>query len=202
VEDRRKRIDEFRLLTDERFVEFQASEQILRAQEAAAKYELDAARVAIARAIELQPHNSLACNNLAWLLATGPLPLRDASNAMTLARRAADDTKIDDQEKSLYLNTLGVALFRAGKIDEAVQTLTKSLAMQPTDAQPFDLYFLCMCYVRLGQEKTARDYFNRAESLVNEHRSAMPQAWRTELAQFADESTYLLNSLPPHDSED
>ncbi len=120
---------------------------------------------------------------------------------MTLARRAAEDNSNDDQQKPLYINTLGVALFRARKIDEAVQTLTESLAIQPTDAQPFDLYFLCMCYARLGQEKTARDYFDRAESLVNEHRPKMPQVWRTELTQFAEESRYLLDSLPMQSSE-
>src|SRR5208337_4252025 len=71
-------------------------------------------------------------NNLAWRLATGPAALRDPEEALVLARKAvalAPGTAI-------YLNTLGVAQYRAGQFAEAIATLEKSLAAGKARAGP------------------------------------------------------------------
>jgi len=190
-----KELGHVRFVADERFTQLEAVQQIQRARLAAEEFDLRSARAAIARAIELQPNDALACNNLAWLLATGPLPLRDASTAITLARRASQDESMTSAERSLFLNTLGVALFRAGKIDEAVATLNRSLEIPPTESQPFDLFFLSMCHARRGDQTAARDFFDKAEALVDLHRHQMPITWRSELAQFAIESNSLLDTM-------
>ncbi len=191
-----KPIGEVRFATDERFAQLEAVEQVRRARLAAEKYDIGSARAAIGRMGELPLKDAVACNDLAWLLTTGPLPLRNAATAVILARRALLDESLTDLKNSLYLNTLGVALFRAGEIDEAVAILNRSLEKQSPESQPFDLFFLSMCHARRGDQTTARDFFNRAEALVEVHHAQMPQRWRQELAQFAEEADSMLDALP------
>ena len=53
-----------------------------------------------------------------------------------------------------------------------------------------------MCHARQGDQEAARDYFNKAEALVREHGAKIPQVWRTELTQFAEEASSMLDALP------
>jgi WD40 repeat protein len=184
-------VSKISFVADARFSQLEASEQVRRAQLAAEKYDLPSARAAIRRAIELQPRVPFACNELAWLLTTGPLSLRDPVVAVELAKRAWHDES-NVAQKALYINTLGVALYRAEKIPEAIEALEQSLAMQPPESQPFDLYFLSMCSARLHELEKSRGYFEKAESLVNQYNVTMPRVWRTELAQFSQEALSLL----------
>ena len=62
-------------------------------------------------------------NNLAWGLATGPAAERDPALAVRMAAFAV--ALVPGEQVSL--NTLGVALYRAGKFAEAITTLEKSL---------------------------------------------------------------------------
>ena len=82
------------------------------------------ARADLKRAGELPLAKSMALNNLAWRLATGPPALRDPESAVSLARKALAQS----QDTAIYLNTLGVALYRAGHYAEAIATLERSLA--------------------------------------------------------------------------
>ncbi len=178
---------------DQQFLEIEAARQYDLLKTAADNFEIKAARAAIAKIIKLQPQRALTCNNLAWTLATGPQPLRDSATAVEFARRAIADETLSDRDRALYINTLGVALYRDDRIDEAIKILEKSLAIQTPDSQPFDLYFLSMCSARLGEQKKARDYFDRAEAMVQQFKSQMPFAWQTELTQFAQEARLMLH---------
>lgn len=191
------RIGHVQFTPDARFVELAGAEQLRRAQRAAEKNDLVAARSAIQRTVKLQPQNALTCNNLAWLLATGPLPLRDPATAVELSRRAVEDQSLTVEQRSLYLNTAGVALFRASQIDEAIEMLNRSLRELPPEQKPFDLYFLSMCYARQGNQNFARRYFNLAEALVLAYSSQLPATSRTQLIQFAEESRSLLAPVTP-----
>ena len=64
-----------------------------------------------------------------------------------MARKAVAPTP----GESVFLNTLGVAQFRAGRYADAVATLEKSLAAAKGSSEPFDLYFLAMARCKLGQ---------------------------------------------------
>ena len=86
-------------------------------------------------------------NNLAWRLATGPAALRDPEQALVLARKAVALTP----GTAIYLNTLGVAQYRAGQYAEAIATLEKSLAASKGESDAFDLFFLAMARHKLGQ---------------------------------------------------
>ncbi len=111
-------------------------------------------------------------NNLAWRLATGPVrPARSAAG-MVLARKAvamAPDTAI-------YLNTLGVAQYRAGQYAEAITTLEKSLAASKGESDGFDLFFLAMARHKLGQIDRGKSRPQPRDSLAG--RASQPQPTR------------------------
>jgi tetratricopeptide (TPR) repeat protein len=62
--------------------------------------------------------DSTVLNNLAWILAAGPLPeLRDGAAAVKLAGRACE---LDHNQQPIFIGTLAAAYAEAGRFDEAV----------------------------------------------------------------------------------
>jgi serine/threonine protein kinase/WD40 repeat protein/tetratricopeptide (TPR) repeat protein len=108
-------------------------------------------------AVQMDPRDGMAQNNLAWMLLTGPKELRDATKAVRHARAAV---KLSESQE--YLNTLGVALYRNGEFSEAVPILEKSLAAGKGEFDAFDQYFLAMCHAKLGNAARAKGYLERA----------------------------------------
>ena len=149
---------------------------------------MHAARNLLMQALSLKPESPLNCNNLAWILATGPSPVRDANQAETLARSAM----ASDPEQAMYLNTLGVALFRTGKYGEAIETLEKSLSRGERFNQPYDLLFLAMCHAQAGDLEKARQYQNRATQVIAEQASGQSKLWHDELFEFNQEAIAIL----------
>jgi serine/threonine protein kinase/WD40 repeat protein len=159
------------------------------------------------QAVRLAPDGASRRNNLAWLLATGPEPLRNPAEALEHARFAADFFP-DDQT---FLNTYGVALYRAGRFAEAVPVLERSLeagqAGRFLEAVPFlersmdtgqgrrdafDLFWLAMAHHRLAHRREARDCFDRAERWMA-RQSNLSAEDREELAQFRAEAEAVLS---------
>ncbi len=64
-----------------------------------------------------------------------------------------------------FLNTLGVAQYRAGEHEQALQTLTRSDQLQ--GGHPADVAFLAMVYHRLGHEEEARVQLSRLRELLS-----------------------------------
>jgi eukaryotic-like serine/threonine-protein kinase len=116
------------------------------------------ALAALRNAVQTDPSDLDAHNNLAWLLSTGPKELRDPAAALPLARRAVERAP----DPSPYLNTLGVALYRNGQFKEAIGVLEKSLAAGKGQADAFDLFFLAMCKQRIGEKAAAKARYDQA----------------------------------------
>jgi serine/threonine protein kinase/WD40 repeat protein len=110
------------------------------------------------RQVDAKPNDPLACNNLAWFLATAPEPLRDGKAAVPLAQMAV----LLAPKNATYRNTLGVAYYRAARYREAAETLRANLDAPETWGLAFDLYFLAMSHHRLGEADRAREYFDWA----------------------------------------
>jgi tetratricopeptide (TPR) repeat protein len=149
------------------------------------------------------------CNNSAWGLATAPAPssprgegarradeggvARDLERALRLARRAVELSS----GRSIYLNTLGVAQYRAGHLTEAIPTLEKSLATGKGETDAFDLFFLAMARFRLGQIERAHADFARAIQWRRGHPNLPEPSWNEELDTFEAEVRALLDHPPP-----
>ncbi len=79
------------------------------------------------KALTLEPSNPETLNNLAWLLLTSKNPsLRDPLRALTLAR-----TAVLVQPKGYILDTLGVAYWANGFVEEAVSAEKQAAQVDP-----------------------------------------------------------------------
>jgi tetratricopeptide (TPR) repeat protein len=87
---------------------------------------------------------------------------------------------------SWNLNTLGVALYRAGRYAEAVATLDLSLAAA-SHFDGYDLLFQAMSYWQLGHKPKALSCFEKADLWMKTH-----QQDDEELARFRAEAAALL----------
>jgi tetratricopeptide (TPR) repeat protein len=85
-------------------------------------------------AVRLDPDDSLALNNLAWIMATAPdRELRDGRRAVTAAMRAVE---LDEEQDWISIDTLAAAFAEVGKFNEAIQSETEALRLAPRDEHP------------------------------------------------------------------
>jgi WD40 repeat protein len=136
------------------------------------------------QAIQSDPTYALAYNILAWQLLAGPKELCDPKAALPLARKAVELAP----EKGLYLNTLGIAIYRNEKFQETVAVLEKSLTAGKGQSDAFDLFFLAMCHARLGHAAKAKDSYDRAAHWFREQRCHLSPTWIAELSEFQVEA--------------
>ncbi len=137
------------------------------------------------RAVELDPRNARAQNNLAWTLAVGPPELRDTTTALASAAAAV----AEDPSQRFYRNTLGVAQFQAGHWKEAIVTLDESVKMNGvTDSH--DAFFLAMAHWKLGEQDVAREWHSKAMDWMDKNAPDNP-----ELMQFRRDAEQLIQ--PP-----
>ncbi len=130
-----------------------------------------------------RPDDPTLPNDLAWALATFPVErVRDPLQAVTLAGRAAEL----EPRNAMYLNTLGVAQYRAEDWRGAIDTLGRSVPLN-ADHASYDFFFLAMAHWQLGERDEARSWFERAVVWMDEH---LPRD--DELRRIRDEATALL----------
>ena len=117
----------------------------------------DEAEAAYREALRNRPDSASTLNSLAWLLVSYPGHLgKNPREAVAMARRAVEL----GSRFPTNVNTLGVALYRAGLLDEAVMTLRRSaLLNRGKDAS--DWFFLAMACWRRGEFGEASDYYVR-----------------------------------------
>jgi tetratricopeptide (TPR) repeat protein len=157
----------------------------------------DQARADEEKAVALLPKDPMALNNRAWTYATGPIDQRDPERAVALARQAV--ALAPGQQVSL--NTLGVALYRAGDYLEAVSILERSLAVGKGEFDAFDLFFLAMAHHRLRHVGQARACFDRAVRWWDARKN-LPARHVRELTGFRAEAEALLAGPGPELPDD
>jgi serine/threonine protein kinase len=86
------------------------------------------------------------------------LRFQERETRQALARRVNDLAK----SRSVLLNKLGVALYRAGRHAEAIANLEESVADASPETEAFDLFCLAMARFKLGQAARARADYDRA----------------------------------------
>jgi WD40 repeat protein len=140
----------------------------------------------------IREHLAHYYNHFAWGLVIAPGSTCDSQRALSLARRAVEL----DPTQGYYLNTLGVALYRAGRYAEAIAALKKSLAANRGQIAAFDLFFLAMAHHRLAHRAEARDCFDRAVRWLSEQTN-LPDQDTKELANFRAEAEAVLGLASP-----
>ncbi len=149
----------------------------------------DKALADLRQAVTRAPEKARFCHDLARLDATGPEVLRDAREAVTLAERAVKLTPGHWE----YQTTLGIAYYRAGRYQEAVDTLERSLRGRAGMGDAADLYFLAMGYRRLGESGKAKEFFDRARTSHQRQAPRLAKAEAAEWQRFATEAAVLLH---------
>ncbi|WP_449258989.1 tetratricopeptide repeat protein [Chlorobium limicola] len=98
------------------------------------------------RILFLEPGNTLAMNNLAYMLA---IEGRDLETAKTLATKAV----AEEPDNPVYLDTLGWVLFRLGAWQEALVHLEKAASLAPHEVEIIG--HLIDVYEKLGMQDKA-----------------------------------------------
>src|SRR5262249_10482082 len=120
---------------------------------------------AFSEAVRVDPNNPVACNNLAWYLATCPeREQRDPKRALALARRALQLKPADHAAQ----NTLGVAQYRNGDWEGSIESLTKATSLWK-GGHPCDWVFLAMAHWRLDNKEEARRCYDKALKAYESH---------------------------------
>ena len=123
------------------------------------------------------------CNNYAWSLATTSGSGKNPERALTLARRSVELAP----KRAIYLNTLGVAQYRAGQHADAIATLNRSLAAGHGQSDGFDLFFLAMAHWQTGDKSRSLTCYHQAVEWSEQRQPENP-----ELAVFRAEAAALL----------
>jgi serine/threonine protein kinase len=128
-------------------------------------------------------------SELAWFLATCPDPKLRDPRAIDLAEMAVRQTA----DSAFCQRTLGVAQYRAGKWQECIQSLEKSLSLDSNRGGPA-LAFLAMAHWRLGQKEEAKTCYERYTEWM-----ARQKTESEELRSFRDEAASVLGlrDAPP-----
>ena len=122
-------------------------------------------------------------NHRAWFNVIDPNPeFRNGPGAVKLAGRAVEL----NPDRDAYLNTLGVALYRAGRWREAVTVLNKSMSVNGPRNHAYQLFFLAMAHHQLRESGKAADCYDEAVRLMGEFESVDPP-----LVQFRKEAEAL-----------
>ena len=134
-------------------------------------------------AVTLDPQSADANNDLAWSLVNTPSdPWFDATKGLALARKAVEL----EPNTWAFLNTLGVAAYRARDWETATQVLQQSITF--TGGGAHDLFFLAMSYWQQGNKKDAREFYARAVAWTekNKPRDAELKRFRAEAAALIE----------------
>jgi WD40 repeat protein len=107
-------------------------------------------------------------NEAAWsLILKAGQPAASYERGLRLARAVCRL----EPDNGNFLNTLGIAQYRAGLVPEALATLMRSNALNQGKA-PEDLAFLAMAHQRLGQIAEARAMLDRLRDLMRQEKFA------------------------------
>jgi len=98
-------------------------------------------------------------NDVAWCCALAPGAVADPEAPVRLAEIALKD--FPAEQKHLVLNTLGAALYRAGRFEDAIRRLEEGIQLRHGTEEPLDWPFLAMAHHRLGHRDEARRWLSR-----------------------------------------
>jgi tetratricopeptide (TPR) repeat protein/serine/threonine protein kinase len=136
-------------------------------------------------ALRLAPNAASSNSSLAWFRANCPdARFRNVQEAVQLAVKA---TELGPSSGENWL-ALGVARFRAGRLQEAAAALEKATGLRPRENST-RLLFLAMTHWQLGDKEKAREFYSQAAEWLNKNQPEDPE----ELRRFRTEARAILN---------
>jgi len=111
---------------------------------------------------------------------------RNPQQAVDLAAKAV---KLQSGAADAW-NTLGVAQYRAGQWEAAIESLHQSDAREQNTGSSFNGFFLAMAYWQIGKQDEARTWYDKAVSWMDKN-----QPRDEELLRFRAEATELLGII-------
>jgi WD40 repeat protein/serine/threonine protein kinase/Tfp pilus assembly protein PilF len=173
-------------LSAELYVE-RASKHLLLREHAEAGRDLE-------KALELDPENGQACNQLALVYLKGPPSVRKPEKALALAQRAV---RLRPEDPVCQRN-LGVICYRLGQWDAAVTPLEHAVQMKAGRDAALESFFLAMSYQQLNQPARARTAYRQGlQSLKSLEEALLPQQME-ELKAAHSEAQDLLTRTSHH----
>jgi tetratricopeptide (TPR) repeat protein len=112
--------------------------------------------------------NSL--NIVAWWCCYAPDTVTDLTAPVQMAETAVGGYPAE--QKRFALNTLGAALYRAGRIDEAIARLDESVKASEGNGVPEDWVFLAMAHHKKGHGEEARRWLEKVRAHVHDEKTA------------------------------
>jgi WD40 repeat protein/serine/threonine protein kinase len=171
------------LLVDSLFARIVLSEEVVDhlEKDASLGEDLRAAAIRLARLHDDDPE---VLNRKSWAVVVDPH--RDAG-AYAKALRWSEVAFAKRQGDGFFLNTLGLAQYRTGQYEKAVESLTRSDELNR--GHPADVAFLAMAQQQLGHEDAAQADLARLRTLMTD------PTWSTnaECAAFAKEAEAALS---------
>ncbi len=141
------------------------------------------------KVLRIHPGSPWGYNTLAWSLVSCPdLKFRNPKEAVALASKAVEIGGKDAE----FLNTLGVAYYRNGEWQSAVENLTQAMKLrEERKANNKDsLFFLAMAYWQLGDKDQARTCYDKAVQWMTENK--LPANLVAELERRRGEAAELM----------
>lgn len=123
-------------------------------------------------------------NEIVWLCCLAPQALPDFEPPVRLMREAA----LALPAQNNVLNTYGAVLLRAGRFQEAIQTLHQATRFHSDGGTLFDFVFLAMAYQAVGQNSEARSFLDRAIRSAEAGAVETRWKWRTEFELLRKEA--------------
>ena len=132
--------------------------------------------------ISRTPTRTADLNALAWCCVSNAADTDQVGLALAKQAVAQDDTDFN------LFNTLGVAYYRAGRYQDAIVALAKSLSRSDPGMDAYDLYFLAMCHFRLSDKTKASNCLRRASESHERNASRLGAMALQELFRFRAEA--------------
>jgi WD40 repeat protein/tRNA A-37 threonylcarbamoyl transferase component Bud32 len=111
-------------------------------------------------------------NSVVWIGVIGPDATSDPAKLVALQQRVVKSAPKNYQ----YANTLGAALYRAGRHEAAVKQLEEAMRLHGRGGTPGDWLFLAMAAHQLGKKEEARRWFDKSVKWLGPAQAAKQKA--------------------------
>jgi WD40 repeat protein/Flp pilus assembly protein TadD len=118
-----------------------------------------------------QSADQAAANGAVWICTDGPKAVADPLVPVEISERVTAAAPQSGQ----YLGTLGRALYRAGRYQEALVKLQQAQLLVSTEGTLLQWLFLAMTHDRLGHPKEARKWLDRSIQWLEESTPEKPK---------------------------